>query len=161
MMQDVIDELRKFADDLTEWYPPAKRKDIEELEQSLDVKLPDDYKEFLMETNGFQMMGQDIFGIKNRQFDLYEAYRIEHNEVYVKMPHHLIPICPDGYGNHYCFDNSNDNVVVFWEFDLAAYYQDRQEVYEPEVVYPDFKSMVQELLIDWTLEDYNYDGSEK
>ena len=113
MIKDVIEELRKFSDRLTEWYPPAKREDIEEVEQSLGVTLPEDFKEFLMVTNGFEMMCDMVFGIKNRQEDLYEVYRVEHNELYAKMPHHLIPFCPDGAGNHYCFDNNNDNVVVF------------------------------------------------
>lgn len=161
MIKDVIEELRKFSDRLTEWYPPAKREDIEEFEQNLGVTLPEDFKEFLMVTNGFEMMCDMVFGIKNRQEDLYEVYRVEHNELYAKMPHHLIPFCPDGAGNHYCFDNNNDNVVVFWEFDLAAYYQDRHEEYECEVVYPNFEAFAQEVLIDWTLESVNYDGENK
>ena len=48
MIKDVIEELRKFSDRLTEWYPPAKREDIEEFEQSLGVTLPEDFKEFLI-----------------------------------------------------------------------------------------------------------------
>ena len=40
MIKDVIEELRKFSDRLTEWYPPAKREDIEyEINETLIVEL--------------------------------------------------------------------------------------------------------------------------
>ena len=31
----------------------------------------------------------------------------------------------------------------------------------PDVVYSEFSELLQEIFIDWTLESFNYDGSEK
>jgi hypothetical protein len=88
---------------------------------------------------------------------LDNLYRIEHFEVGNPMPLEFFPFSPDGGGNHYCFDLSNhDDKVYFWQHDYE--YADKTEV---ECCNNSFYEWIQEVLIDWTLEDYNYDGSEK
>ena len=46
--------------------------------------------------------------------------------------------------------------IVFWQWDYL--YEDIKEV---ETCNSSFLDWIQEVVIDWTLEDYNYDGSEK
>lgn len=46
-------------------------------------------------------------------------------------------------------------LLFFWESECD--YSEEA----PEVVYKDLYSMIHEIFIDWVLEDYNYDGSNK
>jgi len=71
---------------------------------------------------------------------------------------YLVPFSPDGGGNHYCFDtrtiNENSCNVVFWQHDYPYSEDD-----PPEVTNTSFTEWMKEVVIDWTLEDYDYDGN--
>jgi cell wall assembly regulator SMI1 len=76
------------------------------------------------------------------------------------MPHHFLPFSNDGRGNHYCLDLSRltgqSCPVVFWQWNY-----DYASLEEVEACNDNFVSWVKEVMIDWTLEMYNYDGSKK
>jgi hypothetical protein len=76
------------------------------------------------------------------------------------MPKYFLPFSPDGYGNHYCLDFSRIKneicPIVFWQHDFK--YENLTEV---ETCNNSFVDWVNEVLIEWTLEEYNYDGTEK
>ncbi len=106
-------------------------------------------------------MSTIVYGIgKLSPVSLESIFTIEHNEVRNKMPEYLIPFSPDGLGNHYCFDMRSRDAescsIIFWQHDLA--YTDDES---PEVVNASFADWVQEVVIDWTLEDFDYNGDKK
>lgn len=107
-------------------------------------------------------MGTEILGIDRQSGDssLDEVNKFEHYEAGNPMPAEFLPFSPDGYGNHYCFNLSKlkDGIcpVVFWQHD--ANYDDINNVEECN---SSFLGWIQEVMIDWTLEDTNYDGSDK
>jgi cell wall assembly regulator SMI1 len=105
-------------------------------------------------------MGVLMYGIRTENFDLEKCYLIEHDEVDNPMPKHLVPFSPDGTGNHYCFDLRTSTIesckVVFWQHDFI--YDNETE---PEVVNSSFSDWVQEVVIDWTLEEYDYNGNKR
>lgn len=152
-----MDELHKFSSAIITFKPPVSSESILAFEKQFNVVLPDDYKELVQIHNGFELMGDTILGIfssDNPNNNLNDCYTFEHFGSVCPMPKNLIPFCPDGYGNYYCFD-SKTNSIVFWESEC-----DYSEA-DPEVVYSDLYSMIHEIFIDWVLEDYNYDGSKK
>ena len=61
------------------------------------------------------------------------------------MYDYLIPLSPDGGGNHYCFDtriiNNNSCNVVFWQHDYAYTVDDA-----PEVTNPSFTEWIKQVV---------------
>ncbi|MEO3405729.1 SMI1/KNR4 family protein [Mucilaginibacter sp. CAU 1740] len=132
------------------------------LEKEVGFQLPLDFKYLLTKHNGISLMGTGIYGLDKTLLgsSLDEIYRFEHFETENNMPPSLFPFSPDGFGNHYCFDLSEIKngvcPVVFWQHDFI--YSDKSEL---EVCNPDLVSWIKEVMIEWTLEDTNYDGSDK
>ena len=159
-IEQLVQQLELFATELISSEPPINEEEIFRLETKFKLQLPNDYKAFLRVHNGFSLMGVVIYGIRNNNFDLEQCYLFEHHEVNNPMPKHLVAFSPDGTGNHYCFDlrkcNSESCEVVFWQHD--SFYDDE---HEPEVVNSSFAEWVQEVVIAWTLEDYDYNGNKK
>jgi len=157
----VIDEILKFSPRILDFYEGVSEDKIKEFETQHNLVLPNDYKVFLRKSNGLNLMGTVVFGIRNDIvfLSLDASYKLEHYEVGNEMPLNLVPFSPDGAGNHYCFDsNKCDGLscqVVFWQHDLSY-----SEEEPPEVVNNSFAEWAKEVLIDWTLEDYDYDGTE-
>lgn len=159
-ISEVFEELQKFSSNLYELYPPIEKETIISFEKKHNVTLPNDYKLFLSKTNGIDFMGSVVFGIFDDSVfkSLGGAYLFEHFEVGNPMPSNLIPFSPDGAGNHYCFE-SNDNragKIIFWQHDYLYTEND-----SPEVVNESFADWMKEVVIDWTLEDYDYSGNKK
>lgn len=158
-IEELLQQLELFSSKLIELRPPVSEKNIVEFEEKFALKLPVDYKTFLKLHNGLSLVGLIIFGIDSElvEFSLEEAYNFEHYEVGNPMPEYLVPFSPDGGGNHYCFDLRTDNPesceVIFWQHDLI--YSDDDK---PEIVNASFADWIKEVVIDWTLEDYDYSG---
>lgn len=159
-----MSELSKFDTSVLELNNPiASSQLIKEFENKFDVILPQEYKDLLSIHNGIFVMGDGILGIDldNRR-DLYNTYYFEHFEVENTMPRYFIPFSPDGFGNHYCFDTrvqtngGYSNQIVFWQHD---YLYDKGEY--PEVTHESLTDFIREVMIDWILEDYDYNGNEK
>lgn len=158
----IIDELNKFDTRLLELRMPINDDRIRLFEKGIGFNLPLDFKYFLSIHNGISLYGTEVYGLddKLRGLSLNKVYHFEHFEVINPMPSHFSPFSPDGRGNHYCFDLSRSDdylcPVIFWQWDFN--YKNLDEV---EQCYDNFMDWVQEVMINWTLEDTNYDGSEK
>src|SRR5688572_18572595 len=130
----LINELSKFSDSILDLNGPVEEKGIFEFEKKYQLKLPEDYKEFIKRHDGFELMGVGLIGITPVSGNsLDQLYHFEHEEVGNPMPPNLVPFSPDGLGNHYCFDiNSSGQKscdIVFWQHD---YNYDEEDL--PDVV---------------------------
>ena len=130
-------------------YPPATDKDIWISEKHIGYSLPIEYKHFLHLHNGILFRGEYLLGVgsdyKPKGMSLNYIYDIEHELSDNSMPKHLIPICPDGFGNHYCYDLHRNNKIVFWQHDYEY-----SEYDCPEIVYQSLSELIQEVFIDWS-----------
>ena len=159
--EKLYSDLRRFSSDVLELGDEINDARIETFEQTINVKLPFDFKYFLLRSNGFGLMGNEVYGIGEefRGSSLQSVYEFEH-AARSFMPLYFVPFSPDGRGNHYCLDVSRMEEllcpIVFWQSD--CHYTSIDEV---ETCNKNFLSWVEEVLIAWTLEDYNYDGSDK
>jgi cell wall assembly regulator SMI1 len=155
----IINELLKFDDSLIELGESVADDRYEKLEEKIGFTLPASFKSLLKKFNFISLYGTSINGLdaKFRDTSLDRLYEIEHYEVGNPMPNELFPFSADGYGNHYCFDLTNKyDKVLFWQHDID--YTNKSEI---EVDNESFLEWINEIMIESTLEDYNYDGSEK
>ncbi|PSL42365.1 SUKH superfamily protein [Chitinophaga niastensis] len=158
---NIINEINKFSPMAAVLGEPIIDNRVSKFEEEFGVKLPEDFKLFISEINGFSLMGTEVYGIyfddKNPN-TLGEIYKYEHRGVQVPMPNYLVPFSPDGGGNYYCFDTriiENDSCpIVFFETHYIY-----QHDTSPAVTNNSFVDWVNEVVLDSTLEDYNYDGS--
>jgi hypothetical protein len=157
----IIEELRKFSQEIIELEPPVDSSLVEVFEQKHQLILPNDYKKLLTFSNGFSLMGIGVLGFSTNKslYGLESVYQFEHYEVENPQPKHLVPFHNDGRGNHYCLDTNTINEfscnIIFWQHDLNYSHT------APEIVNHSLADWIQEVVINWTLEDYNYDGSER
>ncbi len=162
-LNQILSELKKFDKSLYQFFEAAKQETIFDFEKKLGYYLPKDFKEFLLFSNGAIILMEDILGVNTDliYLDIYSTYFFETKEAGNPMPEYLLPISPNGRGDHYCLDlNSLDKTgeicnVVFWQHDYAYDEEDR-----PRLVANSFYDYLLEIINDY-LEDYNYDGTEK
>jgi len=158
----VLNELYKFSESILTLGDPILDKRIEELEHQIGFNLPLDYKYIMTKHNYLSLAGTEVLGIgKELENESIEnLYLREHDEVGNPMFKEFLPFSPDGTGNHYCLDLSklenNTCPVIFWEHD--CYYSDKKDV---EICNANFVEWIKEVMIDWTLEDMDYDGNDK
>lgn len=159
---EVINELKKFSDEILELGTLIHDNRIKEFELEYDLNLPEDFKLFISQINGFSLMGSEVYGFdKTKANSIENIYYREHFKVRIPQYPYLVPFSPDGRGNFYCLDthsNESENKlsIVFW---VSNYEYSTED--PPEIVASNFINWIQKVVIDWTLEDYNYDGSEK
>lgn len=163
---NIYKELSSFSEDMIELGLPILDNRIELFENKINFKLPTDFKFFLKKYNGLSLNGNIIYGLDSvyKESSLDKVYDFEHYKAANKMYSNFLPFSPDGMGNHYCLDlarivtDKNNSVcpIVFWQFDLEY-----DSINEVEVCNSTFNDWVKEVLIEWTLENYNYDGTEK
>ena len=165
-MEDKIlntyEELLKFSNSILNLESPIIDSRIEDFENKIEYKLPKDFKYFIKKNNGFSLSVTEVYGI-GKEFlnsSLDEIYDFEHNEVGNPMPKYFWPFSPDGYGNHYCIDLSRiENEIcpiVFWQHDYNY-----KNISEVETCNKNFVEWINEVMIEWTLGEYNFDGTEK
>lgn len=158
----MLKELYRFSSEILDLGKEILDARIEDLEKEIGYKLPDDFKYVLKKHNGITLAGTEIYGLsselKGKSLDM--IYKFEHFEVVNPMPKNFFPFSPDGQGNHYCLDLSKiqDDIcpVIFWQWDFE--YENIEDV---EICNDNFIDWVNEVMIEWTLQIYNYDGSEK
>lgn len=164
VIENIIMELKKFSDNIVTLNPPINPILIVGFEKKYQLELPNDYKYLLSQSNGINLMGDEVLGItfSNYGYDLTSTYEFEHFNVQIPQFDYLIPFSPDGGGNFYCFDtskrtnNGNSCEIVFW----CSNYE-YSETDEPEITHDNLSDFISECIIGWTLENYNYDGSRK
>lgn len=163
-IEALVAELRKFSPEITQLEPAGDPQLVEAFERGRSVLLPADYKEVMAHINGFSVMGSEVYGIRgeNEPLSLEAVYYQEHVAVRYPQPAYLVPFSPDGGGNFYCFDTrypseeTTSCPVVFW---VSNYPYTEEDA--PGVVYHSFLEFVEEVIISWTLEDYDYEGNER
>ena len=161
-MESIITELLKYSDDILEIGNSISDNRINLFEKKYNVILPNDFKKFITKINGFSLMGNGVYSFdENIAESIENVYHFEHFEVIYPQPLFLVPFCNDGRGNFYCLDTSkNTNTgscpIVFW---VSNYEYTNYDL--PEIVNDNFFEWVKEGIIEWTFEEYNYDGSEK
>lgn len=155
-LKNFIREFEKFSNSLKESIGPISEKDLIDFQYSAPFSVPEEYLLLLSYSNGFSLMGDEIYGIGCNCLGLSmeDAYHIEHDLVENPMPSHIIPFSPDGAGNHYCFDSNNGH-IIFWQHDLPC------NINLANYVYDNLFDMIEEVFFEWTLEDWNYDGTRK
>jgi len=87
---------------------------IQEVEKSLGLELPEEYKEFL------QKIGW-IFGIEYGGLNSAIKMTLQLRENYAdKFSKNLIPLHGDGYGNYHCLvcGGKDNGRVIFWQHDV-------------------------------------------
>ena len=135
---------------------------IENFENEIGFSLPKDFKYFIKNSNGFSLRATSVNGIGEEYLEnsLDKIYAFEHYETGNPMPQHFLPFSPDGFGNFYCLDLSrieNETCpIIFWQHDFI--YDNLDEV---ETCNKNFAEWVNEVMIEWTLEEINFDGIEK
>jgi cell wall assembly regulator SMI1 len=157
-----LEELYKFSSEILLLGENILDSRIEDFEKIIGLKLPEDFKYIIKKHNGITLAGTEFYGLSSK-FEgnsLDKIYTFEHSEVENPMPNFFFPFSPDGQGNHYCLDLSKiqDNIcpVVFWQWDFE--YDDIEDV---EVCNTSFVDWIDEVMIEWTIKIYNYDGTEK
>jgi SMI1-KNR4 cell-wall len=161
-MKDLIAELFKFSEEIIEVGNSIQDNRIEEFEKKYNLGMPNDFKIFITKFNGFNLLGNEVYGFDCDEAESIEnVYYFEHFEVRIPQYSYLVPFSPDGRGNFYCLDtenqlNENKCPVVFWVSNYEYTVDDT-----PEIVNINFTEWLRELIFEWVLGDYNYDGSEK
>lgn len=159
---EVLLEINKFSSEMLILGRPILDFRLENLESGIGYLLPKDFKYILKKHNGIALSGTEIYGISKefKSNSLDQIYKFEHFDVENKMPKNFFPFSPDGQGNHYCLDLSKiENgicPVIFWQWDFE--YENIEDV---EICNDNFIDWVSEVMIEWTLQIYNYDGTEK
>jgi hypothetical protein len=104
---------------------PVTEDRIRGAEVELDVVFPDSYKVFLREI-GSSYWPNYFIGLNPLPVPATDVISITFRQRQVDglpLPHYLIPIEDDGYGNYYCLDSSkmkdSECPVVFWNHDLS------------------------------------------
>jgi len=156
----IIQELTLFSEKIITLNGPVSHESIFAFESEYNIKLPEDYLAFVRKINGLSLMGTIVYGVgeESWQFSLNKNYKFEHKEVANPMYDYLVPFSPDGGGNHYCFDTRTSNGdscnVIFWQHDYPYTVDD-----PPEITNNSFAAWMKQVVIDWTLEDYDYNGN--
>lgn len=160
--EEILKELYRFSDDIIYLGNAITDNRLEEFEAQIGYNFPIDFKYILKRHNSFSLLGTEVMGfdLKYRGSSLDQLYYFEHQQVDNPMFKEFLPFSPDGRGNHYCLDLSKlENglcPVVFWQHDY--FYLDKTDV---EISNNTFIDWIKEVMINWTLEDTNYDGNEK
>jgi cell wall assembly regulator SMI1 len=116
-LQALIEERTAEADR----FPPPSEAQIGEAEATLGVKFPRSYRWFLL-TYGAMSGAEDIYGVSHNLPDylsLVQNVLAERTQFEPHIPHSLIPVSPDGSGNHYCIDTARmvkgEAPIIFWD----------------------------------------------
>lgn len=158
----LLNELYHFSGKIIHFGDSISDNRLELFEQEIGFALPEDFKYIIRRHNGISLLGTEVLGIDRsfREASLKEVYKFEHFNAAHKMPPEFLPFSPDGRGNHYCLNLAKTEggicPIVFWQWDYD--YIGVDEVEECNV---SFLEWIEEVMIDWKLEEYNYDGTEK
>lgn len=154
--QKVLESLYQFSNDLLDLGEPIPDNRLSEFEHRIGFQLPFDFNYILTKHNYFSLAGTEVLGIgiEFKEESLDKVYCFEHDRVGNSLPKKFLPFSSDGRGNHYCLDLSRiENSlcpVIFWQHDYT--YSNKEEV---ETCNETFISWVEEVMIEWTLEDFD------
>jgi len=163
-IDSLVAELRRFSPGIAELGTAVDSQLVAQFEREHHFALPNDYKLTIAQINGFSVMGAEVYGLygKTSALSLGSVYQREHPDVFYPQPYYLIPFSSDGGGNFYCFDtrlksaNEQSSPVVFWVSNYPYTEND-----SPAITNDSFLDFVREVIIGWTLEEYDYEGNER
>ena len=124
LLHDLLAELASHAGERT--VRPASEDAIANAEKVVQRPFPDSYKWFLRNV-GYTSWPEMIYGVGDDLRPGQTIVRATQREESLAEPPlqaHLVPISPDGWGNHFCLDTSQihdgDCPVVFWDHEAGA-----------------------------------------
>ena len=95
---------------------------ILEVERVLGVQFPKDYEAYLRTYGWARLINDELYGLGDSvpaHLNLVTNTLRERRDFRPYLPKHLVPVMPDGAGNHYCIDlsiaSSGKCPVVFWD----------------------------------------------
>ncbi len=120
--------------EIIESYTPLNDKDIERIEKRLKVKLPNEYREFLLKSNGGKPVPDTVkhdgeyfdyvsyfYGARFNTYadDLFR--NVEEYSEYI-LPHYL-PIADSPGGDVYCLSLKPEDYgsIYYWDHEMANY----------------------------------------
>ena len=63
VIENIIMELKKFSDNIVTLNPPINPTLIVKFEKKYQLELPNDYKYLLSQSNGINLMGDEVLGV--------------------------------------------------------------------------------------------------
>ena len=118
---DLCDQFEELAD--PDGFPSITDADLDRVEQTLNVRLPSKYRQFLLRFNGGVTSGYRVFGVNAQHYDLlkeaedYRQYAPEITEA------GMLAVASDWGGNMLCLDLNNatadDAPVCIWDHEAA------------------------------------------
>ena len=161
-LEEIFAEISKYDDHLYTIFPGASDDMIRDLQRKLGYELPGNFKLWLSKCNGLELPGDTIYGIHDDvALDLYDNYIFEKDEVGNPIRPYLLPLRPDGWGNHDCLDlrtltdDKSECKVIFWQHDF--WYEDDEQ---PEIISDTFLNYLWDVLM-FIKECHHYDGTDK
>ena len=130
-------------------YKGISKDIIESVEHRLQISLPDDYKQVVLEYDGGYPSPNRFKVGKNIEIfnNLISLDKNEYNNIYEiledlqnRIGNQLIPFAEDGFGNLLCFDYSADKNIVFWNHE-----KNYDEFKEVTFVCSSFSSLIESL----------------
>jgi len=104
----------------------ASSEEIDSAERILGVALPEDYEYFLRTFGWARLEHDELYGVGHSvpaHLQLVRNTQSERTTFRPFLPMWLVPVMPDGAGNHYCIDTSKllgeSNPIVFWDHDAG------------------------------------------
>jgi cell wall assembly regulator SMI1 len=110
----------------------ASEAEILAAEAALETEFPIAYRLYLSQLGYLIGEPEEMYGLGEgvpSHMNLVDCAIAERTKFMPYQPSHLIPLCNDGFGNHYCIDlrsGADDPPVVFWDHE-----QDSNQVPEP------------------------------
>ena len=161
LIYDTYDHLLKFDESLLSLGKPIQDDRLELFEKKFDLKLTEEFKYIFRKHNGFYL-GHEVLGL-GKEFggnSLDKVYALMQPHFQKFTPNKILPFSPDGAGNYYCLNLDNlqreSCSVLFYQHDY-----DYQNFDDIEVCNTSFTEWVDQVCIGWTLEEYDYSGTNK
>jgi len=117
--QEKVKKIKELIKELElDFGPPATQKEISEMEKTLSLEFPQEYKEFLRIFGSLD----DILGKETAGDSAVKATLSQKNWEHIKFPENLVVVHEDGYGNSYCVVCKGEDYgkVVFWQHDAPS-----------------------------------------
>ena len=104
-----------------------REEEVQLLQGLLSLTLPPDYVQYLQEFGWIEVGSWEFIGFGKGvpiHLDVVHVSNDERANAKCPLPHHLIPIAADGYGNYYCLSASSGGTflaqVVFWNHETQS-----------------------------------------
>ncbi len=126
------DEVSKYAEGIHVLREGAAEETIEEFEKQYDMRLPANYRKWLLLNNGGELFavpaGTILYGVREKTGDKENIFCIENNfrsQYRAGLPSYLFAIAEENTGDIIGFDlrrtNLRDGVIVIWNHETGEF----------------------------------------